>query len=96
MCKNWAFQIGILGAYLYLILAYWEAFKSKVSLFQKWVECVQVKGTFGRGVTDLREDGNVCVTSCNGEGYIVTCLTRIVKWCENPTGVGHGFSPQLS
>ena len=23
------------------------------------------------------------------------CLVHIVKWCENPTGVGRGFSPQL-
>ena len=77
-------------------LAYWEAFKSKVSilfsLFQKWVECVQVKGTFGRGVTGLREDDYVWVTSCNSEGYIVTCLARTVKWCENPTEVGRGLS----
>ena len=53
------------------------------------------QGDFGRGVTDLREDGYVCVTSCNGESYIVTCLARIVKWCENPTRVGRGFSPLL-
>ena len=49
---------------------------------------------FKRGVTDLREDGYMCVTSCNGVSYIVTCLARIVK-CENPTEVGRGFSPQL-
>ena len=46
---------------------------------------------FGRGVTGLREDDYVCVKSCNGEAYIVTSLARIVKWCENPTGVGRGF-----
>ena len=59
------------------------------------MECVQVKGTIGHGVTSLVEDSYVCVTSCNGEGYFVTCLARIVKLCENPTGVGRGFSPQL-
>jgi len=52
------------------------------------------QGNFGRGVTGLREDGYVYVTSCNGVSYIVTCLGRIVK-CENPTEVGSGFSPQL-
>ena len=52
------------------------------------------QGDFGYGVTGLREDGYVCVTSCNSVSYIVTCLARIVK-CENPTEVGHGFSPQL-
>ena len=54
-----------------------------------------MKGTIGCGVTSLGEDSYVCVTSCNGEGYCVTCLARIVKLCENPTGVGCGFSPQL-
>ena len=49
------------------------------------------QGDFGRGVTGLREDGYMCVTSCNGEGYFVTCLACLVEMCENPTGVGRGF-----
>ena len=52
------------------------------------------QGNFGRGITCLREDGYMCVTSCNGESYIVTCLARIVK-CENPAEVDRGFSSQL-
>jgi len=52
---------------------------------------------FGPGVTYLREEGyvSVCVTSCNGECYIVTFSVRLVKCMKILQGVGHGFSPRL-
>jgi len=31
----------------------------------------------------------------NGVSYFVMFLVRIVEVCENPIGVGRGFSPQL-
>jgi len=33
--------------------------------------------------------------NCNGVSFLVTYLACIVEVCENPTGVGRGFSPQL-
>jgi len=35
------------------------------------------------------------VLLCNDVVTIVTCLARIVKCCQNPIGIGHGFLPQL-
>ena len=45
---------------------------------------------FGRGVTYLREEGyvSVCVTSCNGECYVVMFSARLVKSVKILQGVG--------
>ena len=52
------------------------------------------QGDFGRGVTGLREDGYVCVTSYNGEGYFVTCSVRLVEVCEKSYWGRSWFSPR--
>jgi len=46
-------------------------------------------------VTGLRKDGYVCVTSCNGEGYFVTCSARLVEACEKSYWGRSWFSPWL-
>ena len=53
------------------------------------------QGDFGRRVTGLGEDGYVCVSSCSGEGYFVTCLTRLVEVCEKSYKGRSWFSPRL-
>ena len=53
------------------------------------------QGDFGRGVTSLRKDSHVYVTSCNGEGYFVTCSARLVEVCEKSYWGRSWFSPRL-
>ena len=52
---------------------------------------------FGCKVTYLREESyvSVCVTSCNGEYYIVTFSAHLVKCVIILQEVGRGFSPRL-
>ena len=48
---------------------------------------------FGCGVTYLREEGyvSVCITSCNGECYIVTFSAHLVKCLKILQRVDRGF-----
>jgi len=55
-----------------------------LSLGRLWTWCILSGGRW------------LCVSyNCNGVSYFVTCLACIVEVCENLTGVGRGFSPQL-